>query len=87
MDTIDSQIRQDAPEFRENHTRMTLLVAELRERLATARLGGGERYLQRHREQGKLPVRERIDRLPAGRRSKGAGASSAAGEAARPRTR
>ena len=25
--------------------------------------GGGERYLQRHREQGKLPVRERINRL------------------------
>ena len=25
--------------------------------------GGGERYLQRHREQGKLPVRERISRL------------------------
>ena len=25
--------------------------------------GGGPKYLQRHREQGKLPVRERIDRL------------------------
>jgi len=38
-------------------------VAELRERLAAARQGGGPRYVQRHREQGKLPVRERIDRL------------------------
>ena len=28
-----------------------------------ARQGGGAKYLQRHREQGKLPVRERIDRL------------------------
>src|SRR4029453_5689729 len=28
-----------------------------------ARVGGGERYLQRHREQGKLPVRDRIGRL------------------------
>jgi 3-methylcrotonyl-CoA carboxylase beta subunit/propionyl-CoA carboxylase len=27
------------------------------------RQGGGPRYLQRHREQGKLPVRERIDKL------------------------
>ena len=27
------------------------------------RQGGGPKYLQRHREQGKLPVRERIDRL------------------------
>ncbi len=28
-----------------------------------AREGGGPKYLERHREQGKLPVRERIDRL------------------------
>ena len=42
---------------------MEALVAELRERTATIRQGGGPRYLQRHREQGKLPVRERIDRL------------------------
>ncbi len=63
METIHSQIRLDSPEFHENHTRMSALVAELRGRLEHARLGGGERYLQRHREQGKLPVRERIDRL------------------------
>jgi acetyl-CoA carboxylase carboxyltransferase component len=42
---------------------MTALVAELRERAARVRDGGGSRYLERHREQGKLPVRERIDRL------------------------
>jgi acetyl-CoA carboxylase carboxyltransferase component len=42
---------------------MTQLVAELRERTARTREGGGERYLQRHREQGKLPVRERLQRL------------------------
>jgi 3-methylcrotonyl-CoA carboxylase beta subunit/propionyl-CoA carboxylase len=42
---------------------MNTLVEELRARLATARAGGGERYLQRHRELGKLPVRTRIDRL------------------------
>jgi acetyl-CoA carboxylase carboxyltransferase component len=42
---------------------MTALVKELRERIALSRQGGGERYLQRHREQGKLPVRERIDKL------------------------
>jgi acetyl-CoA carboxylase carboxyltransferase component len=39
------------------------LVTELRERTALVRGGGGPRYVQRHREQGKLPVRERIDRL------------------------
>ena len=42
---------------------MAALVAELRERTERARQGGGEKYVQRHREQGKLPVRERIDQL------------------------
>src|SRR3970040_1780557 len=63
MDVLETLIRPDAPEFRHNASRMAALVAELRERRARAREGGGERYLQRHREQGKLPVRERIDRL------------------------
>src|SRR4051812_44336015 len=63
MDVLESNIRIDTPEFVENHARMTRLVAELRERVAAAREGGGARYLQRHRQQGKLPVRERIDRL------------------------
>src|SRR5437879_8194173 len=42
---------------------MTALVAELRERAAAVARGGGERALERHRERGKLPARERIDRL------------------------
>src|SRR2546430_848424 len=42
---------------------MAALVAELRERTATVARGGGERALERHRARGKLPVRERIDRL------------------------
>ena len=42
---------------------MAALVAELRERTAAVRQGGGEKYLQRHREQGKLPARERITGL------------------------
>jgi acetyl-CoA carboxylase carboxyltransferase component len=63
MDVLDSQVQPDSPEFLENRARMTRLVAELRERVVAARLGGGERYLQRHRDQGKLPVRERLDLL------------------------
>ncbi|HET7218965.1 MAG TPA: carboxyl transferase domain-containing protein, partial [Vicinamibacterales bacterium] len=42
---------------------MQQLVAELKQRRAMAREGGGPRYLERHREQGKLPVRERLDLL------------------------
>jgi acetyl-CoA carboxylase carboxyltransferase component len=43
--------------------RMTALVAELRERTAQVAAGGGEAATERHRSRGKLPVRERIDRL------------------------
>jgi len=39
------------------------LVQALRARLATVRRGGGEKYQQRHQEQGKLFVRDRIDKL------------------------
>ena len=63
MDRLESHIDPASATFRHNAERMTALVGELRERTAAARLGGGERYLQRHREQGKLPVRERIDTL------------------------
>jgi 3-methylcrotonyl-CoA carboxylase beta subunit len=63
MQRIESKVRTDSPDYRANHDKMTVAVAQLRDRLAKAREGGGPRYLQRHREQGKLPVRERIDRL------------------------
>jgi 3-methylcrotonyl-CoA carboxylase beta subunit/propionyl-CoA carboxylase len=63
MERISSHIRTEAPEFRENHARMTGLVKQLRDRVTVCRQGGGPRYLERLREQGKLPVRERIDRL------------------------
>ena len=39
------------------------LVDELRERLATAALGGPERSRERHLSRGKLLPRERIDEL------------------------
>jgi 3-methylcrotonyl-CoA carboxylase beta subunit len=63
MDVLETHIQPDAAEFRENRSRMTALVEELRGHLARAREGGGPKYLERHREQGKLPVRDRIDRL------------------------
>jgi acetyl-CoA carboxylase carboxyltransferase component len=43
--------------------RMAALVAELRARTAQVALGGGEKAMERHTSRGKLPVRERIDRL------------------------
>ncbi len=63
MDVLNSRVNPADPIFKANRDRLQQLVAELRERLARARQGGGPKYIQRHREQGKLPVRERIDRL------------------------
>ena len=63
MNVLETRIQPDSADFADNRARMTRLVADLRERLARAREGGGPRYLQRHRDQGKLPVRERIDKL------------------------
>src|SRR5438876_10578804 len=42
---------------------MEELVAELYERTALVAAGGGEKAMERHRSRGKLPARERIDRL------------------------
>ena len=63
MDVIQSHVVPTDPAFAANRERMRRLVTELRERSARVREGGGAKYVQRHREQGKLPVRERIDRL------------------------
>jgi 3-methylcrotonyl-CoA carboxylase beta subunit/propionyl-CoA carboxylase len=63
MDVIDTHIDSGSEQFRSNQERMAALVAELKGRSEQARQGGGAKYLQRHREQGKLPVRERIDKL------------------------
>jgi len=63
MDRLVSHIRTGAPDFRDNHARMTALVKQLRDRLSVCAQGGGPRYLERLREQRKLPVRERIDLL------------------------
>jgi acetyl-CoA carboxylase carboxyltransferase component len=63
MDVLPTRINPSDPVFQANRDRLRRQVAELDERIARAREGGGALYVQRHREQGKLPVRERIDRL------------------------
>src|SRR6185295_226338 len=63
MDRLTSHIDPASPEFRANADRFRALVDEHRARLAQAREGGGAKYVARHREQGKLPVRERIEQL------------------------
>jgi acetyl-CoA carboxylase carboxyltransferase component len=63
MPVIESRIDTESPEFRENLEHMQRLESELRDKLAQARAGGGPKAHARHKEQGKLPVRERIERL------------------------
>jgi acetyl-CoA carboxylase carboxyltransferase component len=63
MTVLESHIDTRDATYLANRDRMQQLVAELRSREAAAREGGGPKYLQRHRELGKLPARERIARL------------------------
>jgi len=63
MVVLESRIDPSDQIFTTNRDRMQQLVDQLRQRLTAVRQGGGEKYLQRHRDQGKLPVRERIDLL------------------------
>ncbi len=63
MDVIESQIQTGSDLFRANATAMGSLLAELKIRTELVRQGGGAKYVERHRAQGKLPARERIDRL------------------------
>src|SRR5512142_382895 len=63
MAVLTSQLDRDAEEFARRRERMQELVAELRERSAQVARGGGEKAMERHRSRGKLPARERIDRL------------------------
>ena len=66
MPVLRSRLDPTSPEARANHDAMAALVAELRDRqaaVAARGAGGDARSIARHRDRGKLPVRERIDRL------------------------
>ncbi len=63
MERLESQIDVNDPKFNENAAHNRRLAEELRAHVKTARQGGGAKYQQRQREQGKLFVRDRIDQL------------------------
>ena len=63
METLSSRLDPKSAEFKANAEHHRALAAELKERLALVRQGGGEKYRKRQEEQGKLFVRERIERL------------------------
>jgi acetyl-CoA carboxylase carboxyltransferase component len=63
MSKLGTLVDTKSEVFAQNAERFGVPMAELRERSAEARRGGGEKAQRRHRERGKLPVRERIERL------------------------
>ncbi len=66
MPILRSRLDPTSDEARANLAEMETLVADLRARQAQVAgrgAGGDERSIARHRERGKLPVRERIERL------------------------
>src|SRR5512133_2537090 len=63
MENLSSSIDSTSPEFKQISEYHRALANELKERLARVREGGGEKYRKRQEDQGKLFVRERIERL------------------------
>src|SRR5574338_202382 len=63
MEILSSSIDSSSSEFHQNSQHHRQLATELKERLSLVRQGGGEKYRRRQEEQGKLFVRDRIERL------------------------
>lgn len=49
--------------FNKNEDHNKLLLSDLKRKLATVKLGGGEKRIEKHHSKGKLTARERIDYL------------------------
>ncbi|MRR11989.1 methylcrotonoyl-CoA carboxylase, partial [bacterium] len=62
-DVLASRIDPTSAEYQRNREHHEALARELRERVATAREGGGRKGAARQAELGKLSVRGRIERL------------------------
>jgi acetyl-CoA carboxylase carboxyltransferase component len=63
MEVIQTKVRASDAEFSANAAHNRALLAQLRERLERARLGGSEGARRRHVERGRFLVRDRIERL------------------------
>jgi acetyl-CoA carboxylase carboxyltransferase component len=63
MPVLPTTIDPSSETFRANQRALTEALDTVNEQLAATRAGGGERYVARHRERGKLLARERIELL------------------------
>lgn len=63
MQVLATWVDPRSEEYRANRTAMLANLEEFEKLLAEARLGGGDKYIERHRKRGKLLARERIELL------------------------
>ncbi len=63
MPIFKSEIKSSDPAFKSNEEHLKALTSELHEKIKTVKLGGGEKYIEKHKSRGKLTARERIDQL------------------------
>src|SRR5439155_8235167 len=63
MELIESHLETSSDEFKANAAHQRALAAELKEKLAAVKQGGGADLVKRHAARGKLFVRDRVERL------------------------
>jgi acetyl-CoA carboxylase carboxyltransferase component len=63
MKRIQSKVKPDSDEFKQNREHHLQIAEELRETIASIALGGSPSAREKHTSRGKLLVRERVNRL------------------------
>lgn len=63
MDTIETQLDKNSPQFQDNKKAMQACVNAWKQRLEQIKKGGGEEAISRHKSRGKFTARERIEKL------------------------
>jgi len=63
MPLLESQVSVGGNDYKKNREWMTALVEQLRQKIQTARAGGGEDAIRKHKSRGKLTARERVEGL------------------------
>ncbi len=63
MHVLNDRVDRQAEGFQRNRAELLRDLAEIEDLLATTLTGGGEKYVERHRQRGKMLARERIELL------------------------
>ncbi len=63
MTVLETHVRRESEEFVQNRAHYGTLLDTLRQRICQVQAGGGPTAMAKHQARGKLPARQRIDRL------------------------